>query len=147
MVKMKLEGDKDKISTLLENMKNDNFYFSRIEHAGENTDNPIYVISETPGSIPDEKDFGYRGFIAQWIRAGLKSCLKDFLFLSEKGTMVSFENMIEFKKISDFLTVNFGPDMEITELFTKVSENNFNNYENSPHIVFGREPWDDEDYR
>ena len=146
MVKLNLEGDNDKISTLLDNLKEHNFYFSRVEHAGDNPDNSTYIISETPGSIPDEEEFGYRGFIAQWIRAGLKSSLKDFLFLSEKGTMVSFENMIEFKKISDFLTVNFGPDMEITELFTKVSENNFNNFQNSPLIVYGRDSWDDEDY-
>lgn len=136
MVRIKIEGEKEKVNEFLKNLKEVNFYFVTAEHEEDNTE---IVISETPGIIPEE-EFNFRGFISQWTREGLRACLKDFLYLSNHGSMVSFENMNEFGKIYDFLTVNFGTDVEIKQMLDKISENNLNNFEKSELKVYGRDP-------
>lgn len=147
MIKVSMEGEDERINEFMKNLKESNFYFSVTSQNGDNPSNISLAVSEVPGKIPDETEFSFRGFIAEWIREGLCSTLKKFLNLSNSGTIVSFENISEFRKINDFLTDNFGENVDISQMLDTISENNLNNFNNSELIVFGRDTdFDDFDY-
>ncbi|AEY65593.1 hypothetical protein [Clostridium sp. BNL1100] len=137
MIKVNIEGENEQINEFIKNLKESNFYFSVTSQNENNPSNISLTVSEVPGKIPDEAGFSFRGFIAEWIRDGLYSTLKDFLHLSNNGIMISFENISEFKKINDFLTDNFGGNVDISQMLDRISENNVNNFENSELMVFG----------
>ena len=147
MIKVSIEGEAERIDDFMKNLKESNFYFSVTDQGGDNPNNVSIVVGEEPSKIPDETEFSFRGFISEWIREGLCSTLKKFLNLSNSGTIISFENMSEFRKINDFLTTNFGENVDISQMLDTISENNLNNFNNSELIVFGRDTdFDDFDY-
>ncbi len=147
MIKVNIEGETEQINEFIKNLKESNFYFSVTSQNGDNPSNISLAVSEVPGKIPDEAEFCFRGFIAEWIKEGLYSTMKDFLDLSNNGTMISFENISEFKRINDFLTDNFGENVNISHMLDRISQNNVNNFKNSELIVLGRDNhFDDFDY-
>ncbi len=149
MIKVNIEGESENINEFLKNFKGSNFYFSVTDQDQNknNSKNISLVASEVPGKIPHEAQFSFRGFIAEWIKEGLYSTLKKFLDLSNNGTMISFENISEFKRINDFLTDNFGENVNISHMLDRISQNNVNNFKNSELIVLGRDNhFDDFDY-
>lgn len=147
MIKVSIEGEAERIDDFMKNLKESNFYFSVTDQGGDNPNNVSIVVGKEPGKIPDETEFSFRGFIAEWIREGLCSTLKKFVSLSNSGTIISFENISEFRNINDFLTDNFGENVDISQMLDTISENNLNNFNNSELIAFGRDTdFDDFDY-
>ncbi|OPX44470.1 hypothetical protein CLHUN_14630 [Ruminiclostridium hungatei] len=111
MIKVKLEGDSEKIKEFLSNLTKENFYYMNADDSGSSETN-TYLFSESLREMPDEEEFSFRGFIAQWVRQGLISCLKDFLYISDRGSVVSSRNMNEFNRIYSFMKANFADDNE-----------------------------------
>ncbi len=139
MIKVKLEGDSEKIKEFLSNLTKDNFYYMNADDSG-NSETNTYYFSESPGKIPYEEDFIFRGLIAQWVRQGLTSSLKDLLYHSDKGVMISFRDMNELNRIYNFIKANFADDNKISHMLDRISENNIQNFEKSGLIVYGQDP-------
>ncbi|ACL77465.1 hypothetical protein [Ruminiclostridium cellulolyticum] len=76
MIKLNVQGETEKINDFMKNLRESNFYFSVTDQSENNSNNISLVVSEAPGKVPDETEFSFRGFIAEWIREGLGEFIK-----------------------------------------------------------------------